>query len=389
MRKLFTLVFAISVFSISLTAQNGGMNIAGTAKVNLVNGTYLLMDGDLKISVTEGLVIPTETFVSTGEDLTLNAPNALVVESDATGRGSYIVNGAVSHSTTGSAKVESFISGSAGPIITCTSWVHPLKIQQRVMNSSVRLQQFDMTYLDTYAFEWDATVDTNTGQPWVNVWPYPYEVPVGNGLTLSNYVAGTGTIVMTGYPVSGSVSYTISNVVNNGLELISNPFPSAIDFDDFASDNNTYIQDMYYIYDPTAGNYVTRASGIGGTQYLQHGQGFFVYTKANGNISFTNAHKSHSDDPFREIIPNLLWVKVTGGTIGFKDETYICFANGASKGFDEEIDAKKWNSVSAGATMINTLADDNTRMAINTLPIEELNTQLTTVPLHFLCGEGG
>jgi hypothetical protein len=252
---------------------------------------------------------------------------------------------------------------------------------------AVRLQQFDMTYLDTYAFEWNATVDTNVGQPWVNVWPYDYSVPLGNGLTLSNYVAGTGTIVMRGYPVSGSVSYAIRNVVNNGLELISNPFPSAIDFDDFASDNSAYIRDMYYIYDPTSGNYVTRASGIGGTQYIQHGQGFFVYTKANGNINFTNAHKTHSDDPFREIIPNLLTVQVTGGTIGFKDETYICFAHGASKGFDEEIDAKKWNSVSAGATMINTLADDNTRMAINTLPIDELNTQLTTVPLHFVCGE--
>ncbi len=92
-------------------------------------------------------------------------------------------------------------------------------------------------------------------------------------------------------------------------------------------------------------------------------------------------------DPFREVFMNLLTVKVTGGTIGFKDETYICFSNDASKGFDEEIDAKKWNSVSSGATMINTLADDNTRMAINTLPVEELLSQLTTVPMHFVCGE--
>ncbi len=387
MRKLSTLVFAISVFSISVTAQNAGMNIAGSAKVNLVNGTYLLMDGDLKISVTEGLVIPTETYVSTGEDLTLNAPNALVVESDATGRGSYIVNGAVSHSATGSAKVESFISGSAG----LNYYMHfvgaPIEDTTIGWGGKVRLQQFDMTYLDTYAFEWDATVDTTTGQPWVNVWPYWYEVPVGNGLTLSNYVAGTGTIVMTGYPVSGTVSYTIRHFSNNHLELISNPFPSAIDFDDFASDNSSYIENKYYIYDPTTGNYIARASGIGGTRYLQHGQGFFVETKGNGTINFTNAHKTHSDDPFREVIMNLLNVQVTGGSIGFKDETYICFTNYASKGFDEEIDAKKWNSVSAGATMINTMADDNTRLAINNLPIEELLSDLTTVPMHFVCGE--
>jgi hypothetical protein len=393
MKKLFTLVFAISVFSFTSISQDAGMNITGSAKLTLATGTYLLLDGDLKISVTDGLLIPPETYVTVGGDMSLDARKAITVQTDTTGvlgtpRGSLIFNGSsVSHTNKGSIEVQSYITGSAGTNYFMHFVGAPVEDTTVGWSGLVRLQQFDMTYLDTYAFEWDATVDTTSDQPWVNVWPYWYPVPVGNGLTLSNYIAGRDTIIMEGYPVTGSVSYTIRNVVNNGLELISNPFPSSIDFDQFANDNSAYIQNKYYIYNAAGGNWIVRNSGIGGDQYIQYGQGFFVFTSSNGNISFTNSHKKHSNAPFREFIPNLLTIKVDGGSIGFKDETYICFAHGASKGFDEEIDAKKWNSVSAGATMINTLADDNTRLAINNLPIEGLNSQLTTVPLHFVCGE--
>jgi len=387
MKKLITLVFAISVFSYSSIAQDAGMNITGSAKLTLEIGTYLLMDGDLKISVTDGLIIPRSTFVTTDGALALDAPLAITVESDASGRGSYIVNGSVSSSNKGSMKVESYISGSAGTNYFMHFVGAPVEDTTVGWSGKVRLQQFDMTYLDTYAFDWDATIDTNTGQPWINIWPYWHEVPVGNGLTLSNYVAGTGTIEMVGYPVSGNVSYTIRNVTDNGLELISNPFPSAIDFDDFADDNSTYIEDKYWIYSPSTGNWIARSDGTGGNQYLQHGQGFFVETKANGNISFTDSYKTHSTDAFREIKPNLLSLKVEGGTIGFEDELYILFSEQGTTGYDEEIEAKKWNSVSEGATMIRSIAEDETELAINVLPIERLYSEITTVPVHFECGE--
>jgi len=390
MRKLFTLVFAISVFSYSTLAQDAGMNITGSAKLTLETGTYLIMEGGLKISVADGLIIPPSTFVTVGGDMSLDVRKAITVEtstSSGTPRGSLIFNGSsVSHTNHGSIEVQSYISGSAGTNYYMHFVGAPVEDTTTGWTKKVRLQQFDMTYLDTYAFEWDATVDTNTGQPWVNVWPYWYEVPVGNGLTLSNYIAGTDTIIMEGYPVSGSVSYTIRNVTNNGLELISNPFPSAIDFDAFADDNDTYIQDKYWIYSASGGNYITRSDGSGGSQYIQYGQGFFVETKANGNISFTSSYKAHNTVNFRDTNPNELNMHVSGGTIGFEDDLYIRFREGASGGIDD-YDAKKWNSVSAGATMIRSIAEDGAELAINMLPPEYLYAGETTVPVYFECGE--
>jgi hypothetical protein len=262
----------------------------------------------------------------------------------------------------------------------------PLEDTTSGYNNSVRLQQFDMTYLDTYAFEYHTSIDITDG-PWVNVWPYDHEVAVGDGLTLSNYVAGTGTIVMEGYPVSGSVSYSAIRNDNNRFELISNPFPSAIDFDAFQADNNSTILSKYWIYDPNAGNYVARSSGIGGSQYVQHGQGFFVQTLATGTITFSNSHKTHSAAPFRDIKANLLSLEVNGGSIGFKDYLYIHFSEEGTFAYDEEVDAAKFNSVSDGATMIRSIAEDGKELAINVLPVDRLASELVTVPIHFECGE--
>jgi hypothetical protein len=390
MRKLFTLVFAISAFSYTSLAQSGGMNITGSAKLTLETGTYLIMDGDLKISVADGLVIPPSTYVTVGGDMSLDVRKAITVQtstSSGTPRGSLIFEGdTVYRSNKGSIEVQSYITGSAGtnyymhfvgaPVEdTTTGWV-----------KKVRLQQFDMTHLDTYAFEWDATVDTTSGQPWVNVYPYWYPVPAADGLTLSNYVAGTDTIIMEGYPIAGDVSYTIRHYNNNHLELISNPFPSAIDFDDFADDNSTYIQDKYWIYSASSGNYVARSNGSGGSQYIQYGQGFFVETKANGNISFTDDYKAHNTVTFRETNPNELSMHVRGGSIGFEDDLYIRFLEEGASGGIDDFDAKKWNSVSAGATMIRSIAAGGAELAINMMPIEDLYTN-TTVPVYFECGE--
>ncbi|RLD73062.1 MAG: hypothetical protein DRI87_04985, partial [Bacteroidetes bacterium] len=178
------------------------MNITGSAKLTLETGTYLIMEGGLKISVADGLIIPPSTYVTVGGDMSLDVRKAITVEtstSSGTPRGSLIFNGSsVSHTNHGSIEVQSYISGSAGTNYYMHFVGAPVEDTTTGWTKKVRLQQFDMTYLDTYAFEWDATVDTNTGQPWVNVWPYWYEVPVGNGLTLSNYIAGTDTIIMEG-----------------------------------------------------------------------------------------------------------------------------------------------------------------------------------------------
>jgi len=402
MKKLILLLFAISLsYSSVVSAQDVGMNITGSDKLTLETGAYLIMEGDLKISVTDGLIIPPSTFVTTEGNLSLDARKGITVQTDTSGasgtpRGSFIFNGdSVYRSNKGSIEVQSYINGSTGTNYFMHFVGAPVEDTTTGWSGKVRLEQFNMTNLDTYAFEWHTDIDIDD-QPWVNVWPFWHEVPVGNGLTLSNYEAGSDTLIMEGYPIAGAVDYTLTYNANNRYELISNPFPSAIDFDAFAADNGTgKMEPKYWIWDAdlevgkSAGNYVTRSYGTGGSQHIQYGQAFFIYTALASDgqdLNFTNDHKAHNTTEFRDFIPNELSMYVSGGSIGFKDALYIRFMEDASAGIDE-YDAEKWNSVCENATMIRSIAEDGAELAINFLPIDMLSTTSTTVPVHFECGE--
>jgi len=86
---------------------------------------------------------------------------------------------------------------------------------------------------------------------------------------------------------------------------------------------------------------------------------------------------------------NLLKIVTEGGDQGFVDETYIHFREGATTAYDVAYDAKKWYSIDPEATMIWTIASDNTNLAINKLPLEDLHAILNSIPLQFVCGYGG
>ncbi|MFY0629744.1 MAG: T9SS type A sorting domain-containing protein [Flavobacteriaceae bacterium] len=119
----------------------------------------------------------------------------------------------------------------------------------------------------------------------------------------------------------GTQNFTFKGVINDGtytsvidenrLSLIGNPYPSAIDADQFISDNSSVIIGTLYFYDGTndvthaqgeyAGGYATRVSGVGTpfgagatpSQYIPVGQGFFVARTASGSgtITFQNSQR--------------------------------------------------------------------------------------------------
>jgi hypothetical protein len=395
MKKLYTLLL-IMTFMPFVSIGQFGMNISGS-HVIVHADTHLGIGGDLEVSYTEGLIIKPEATVTTTQDLTLEgAKRAIVVEtSTASGspRGSYIVYGDVNvdPSNKGSMEVQSYITGLTNGSDTLY-YMHfvgaPVEDTTTGYNNSVRLQQFNMTYLDTYAYEYDASIDTNDpATPWVNVWPFWHEVPLGKGLALTNGVAGSDIMYMEGYPIGNTnITYNITYNVGNPYELLSNPFPSAIDFDQFASDNAARVQSKYRIWNASGGNYITRSNGTGASRYIQYGQSFFIVTSANGNVTFNNNEKVHNTVAFRETNPNELAMYVEGGSIGYNDELYIRFIENVSNGLDEH-DMLKWNSINASATMIRSIADDGSGLAINMLPESSLYNAGTSVPVHFDCGE--
>jgi len=380
-----------------LLQTQGYLDIGGTSNVSIYSDGLIEVGGDsigwiapLNILGDTGVRVKSGGWLHTKYTTSIEGDSALIIEADEFGVGSFINEGAITYSNNGSAKVETFVTGEVGDYYM--HFVGPtVEDLADGYNNSVRLQQFDMTTLDTYAFEWNPLVDPDVEQPWVNVWPFEYEVPLGNGLTLSNYEAGEGTIEMVGKINDSPITYYAQSFTNNDLELISNPYSSAIDFLEFASENNSVIFTKYYIYDASTGNWITWAGNAGDQQYLQVGQGFFVEVDEPGNITFDTSMRVHnSTDPFRELIMNRLTIEVTGGTQGFSDKLFISFNPEATNNYDEEIEAKKWDSYSSGATMIRSIAEDGTELAINVLDEKKYYLEeVISVPVHFQCGYEG
>jgi hypothetical protein len=84
--------------------------------------------------------------------------------------------------------------------------------------------------------------------------------------------------------------------------------------------------------------------------------------------------------------PNVLTVTITGGEYGYADELYIYFIEGATPGYDVEMESIKWYSIYPDATMIWSIATDDTELAINAMPLHCLFNGLTSIPIHFQCG---
>jgi len=326
--------------------------------------------------------------VTVSGSTTINSAGGIVVQATSAGVGSFIDNGTITYGGSGTATVQTYLSNSAGVGSFDIHLIGPTVDEENYTGTGTGayLEEFILDGVSTYAYEWDESVVSTSA--WVNLTSLTDEIYSGNGIGLSATDNDNHTLSMTGALMTGSVSSPALTYSSNHIELISNPYPSAIDFDGLAgTDNSTQVQNKYWIYNPAADNYVANATPYSGDdKYIQVGQGFFVEMKQAGTFDFTNARRAHSNVAFRDLIPNKLTVKVFGGQEGYEDKLSVRFDDYATNGYDIEIEAKKWESQNNDATQIRSIAEDNTELSINVLPTESLYSGMTSVPMHFSCG---
>lgn len=346
--------------------------------------TYLDVQGNL---IVKGkLYLPALGYATITGNTDIENSEGVEVQADANGVGSFIDNGTITYGTNGTAKVQTYLANSAGNGSFYMHLVGPTVDEQSYTGSGTGafLSAFNVSGGSTYAYSWDETQPVATG--WQNQSSNTYEVHTADGIALSTIDATNYTLNMTGELITGPVSSPALTYSNNHYEIISNPYPSAVDFDALATANSGVVLNKYWMWDPSTGNYITRAAGSGSQQYIQVGQAFFVETTSAGTFNFTNSERAHSNDSFRDVLPNMLTMKVSGGNNGYKDRLTIRFDENATSGYDEEIEAVKWNSMYEDATMIRSIAEDGTELAINVLPLEGLQGDMVSVPVHFNCG---
>ncbi len=330
-------------------------------------------------------IIPNAGLTALGPT-TITDATSLIVQADATGVGSFIDNGTITYGTNGSAKVQTYLHNGQ---TDGTFWIHLVGPTVDITGApGVTLGDFDLAALQTYAYQWDETLPLANG--WVNVYNTSTPINTATGLALSTNDNTDHILEMTGKLLTGAVTTPLTFTTND-LMLISNPYPSAIDFDAFYSDNSSYINNQFWVWDESIGNYITRSGGVANQLNIQVGQGFFVETTGSTNADFNNTQRVHSNDPFREVQENTLHVTVDGGTKGYKDNAWIHFSpdGQVTSGYDVNYDGEKWASYYQDATSIWTVTEDSTRVQVNQLPLDLLQSTLASVPMSFVCGYAG
>lgn len=190
---------------------------------------------------------------------------------------------------------------------------------------------------------------------------------------------------------SFAITYTPSGgALNDGWNLISNPYPSAIDWD-ATGWTRTRVNGAVYTWNSALQQYTAYVGGIGvngGSRYIASTQAFWV--QANGAspaMSINEAQKGATDPTFMRMPSNALTGALRLNLAGnnYTDETIIRFSPTATMAYDSTEDAYKFYSTNVQAPGIASLAD-TADMSINSLP--PLTSNLS-IPVRVIVGATG
>jgi hypothetical protein len=176
----------------------------------------------------------------------------------------------------------------------------------------------------------------------------------------------TGTITI---PLTRNNSLVVPKYP--GWNLVGNPYPTSIDWDELSGWTKTNVNATIYIHvNATKWATYNKATGEtnGGSNLIPPFQGFFVEASAAGSLGINNQARTHLSNQFfkasGEEIANFLRLEVSGN--GYTDEAVVVFLPEATTEFDGEYDAHKLYGDVPEAAQIYTMGEKE--LAINALP---------------------
>lgn len=179
-----------------------------------------------------------------------------------------------------------------------------------------------------------------------------YECWVGDpaGFSQDETIVFPGKLNAGNYTTGSGSFYTLEFTTDHGLNLICNPYPSALQAN-IHTWSKTNIANSVWTWDPSAGNYMYwNGTGGGGGGYgtLTDGiipamQSFFVLATASGPaLTLPQTDQIHSSQAFYKesgIPLNTLRLDVNGNN--YKDAIFIGFNSLASEEYDVDFDVEK------------------------------------------------
>ena len=193
------------------------------------------------------------------------------------------------------------------------------------------------------------------------------------------------TVDMTGSiqkgPVTVPLSYTSNANGADGWNLVSNLYPSEVDW--IALEANSSNVNLFYVYDANLPGYRTFSGNLGtgsASRYIPHCQGFFVKATGLGqNLNFIESVKTNTNAAFERSVEEASFVRINIERNGEGDEALVAFSSEATNGFDTTLDAEKFESPVSTSPELALVSSDAMLLTIDARPIP--STQLE-IPVY-------
>jgi len=362
----------------SNSADNNPVTVkTGTAAMAVGSGTIITVSGAMTVDPGGKITVNTGGAMTVESSLTNNAsPTSLIIESG----GSLITEGSVS----GYATIKREIAGNLGWHLVSS----PVSYQLICNGTFAPLPgNFSTTPSNTYDFyKYQPLSGAACGSNlWLNLrntdltpnttdFGTPPSFNPKSGYLVAYNGDFPSTKIFTGTPNTGDQTFPLIDLASFcPWNLLGNPYPSAVDWDQVTGKSNL-VNGYYYIYNEN------KSGGPGYESYLDathktpgaNGkippmQGFFV--KASGaSLSIPNSARTHQADNFLKSTNNVadgITLRISNDS-NF-DESYILFETKSKTGTDW-FDASKMLSLSKEMPQIYTIAGNDQKAQINSMP---------------------
>jgi hypothetical protein len=370
---LYTAAFDVNGFEV-IIGPDGDMWIGGDAEISeemvgedavideiVIESGNPTFDFDAEVENNFNITPQAgEVNIAPGRCITVNGTTTiganLILKADADGNACFIDNGPVTYSSKANANiiVETYI---------------PSKDEWHYISSPVKdetAEPFAGCYLNAYDTDQQKWIPfTNLNQSLNSMQGYSMKMP---GTLQGDKIEFSGELN------TARISAMSIDLSNGGdsYNLVGNPFPSTIDWDN-ANWTKTNLANAIYIWNPGLGTYTSYVNGAGvngGTQYIPAMQGFFVEATGanpslqinNNNVRVTNEADFLKSD---KEIQNQLKIQLLNGNE--TDEVMVRFLEGATPSFDADFDAWKLFGRNSLAQLFIKNAEED-QLAIQTLP---------------------
>lgn len=373
------------IFEGTATQEIIGNSATTFSYLRINNPAGIVVNSPETVTVTDRLAIdtgvvsinPLRSLTVSGLTENNTTDACILVKSDVTGTGSLIHNTAGIEGT-----IQRYITGSTDPH---AMMYHFVSVPMDTANFSYS-GMFEGSYL--FYFREDTNYWKGLGSPLYT----PLDETRGY---LVYYILGDNIT----YSFEGNMNYTAftphleSHVTsptdnNHGWNLVPNPFPCAIDWNEL-NWTKTNIDTTIYFWDATSSAYKTWNGHVGtgsptATRYIPSGQSFFVHSNnTTSEITIPATARVHNTQTYykngEEIVPNVLRLYCTDNLK--TDDIIVHFRQDATNEFDTHCDAYK---LSGGIKVpqLSTITSDGYKAAINSLPLAS-GQQVIPVNLNY------